>query len=171
MTTLVLTADTLAQTASIAKALASHLPDSTVVSLTGTLGAGKTRLVQDIAAAVGIPDRTVLSPTFVLCQSYLADRLLVHIDAYRIRDSNEFEELGLGEHFSSPALVFIEWGERIQKSLPPQYVQITITIMADDSRLFTIASRAPRFDSALQAIAADCGPIRFPRLKDSPPLA
>jgi tRNA threonylcarbamoyladenosine biosynthesis protein TsaE len=171
MTTLVLTSETLADTALIGQALARHLPDSTVVSLTGTLGAGKTRLVQDLAVAVGVPERSVLSPTFVICQTYQAERLIVHIDAYRIHDTDEFESLGLSEHFSSPALTLIEWGERIQGSLPRQFIQLTMTIMADDSRLFTLASRAPRFDPALLGIARDCASIRFPRPAKAPPLS
>ena len=39
-------------------------------ALCGTLGAGKTRLVQAIAAAAGVDRREVVSPTFVLIQEY-----------------------------------------------------------------------------------------------------
>ena len=51
-------------------ALAEVLPDGTTVALCGTLGAGKTRLVQAIAEAVGVDRRNVTSPTFVLIQEY-----------------------------------------------------------------------------------------------------
>jgi tRNA threonylcarbamoyladenosine biosynthesis protein TsaE len=51
-------------------ALASVLPPGAVVALTGTLGAGKTRLVQAVAKAVGIDAREVVSPTFVLVHEY-----------------------------------------------------------------------------------------------------
>ena len=40
----------------------------------GTLGAGKTRLVQAIAAGCGIEPAHVTSPTFVLCQPYHGTR-------------------------------------------------------------------------------------------------
>ena len=46
--------------------LAELLPDGCVVALTGTLGAGKTRLVQAISEASGVQRREVVSPTFVL---------------------------------------------------------------------------------------------------------
>jgi tRNA threonylcarbamoyladenosine biosynthesis protein TsaE len=49
-------------------ALARSLPAGTTVALIGTLGAGKTRLVQAVATACGVPPETVVSPTFVLCQ-------------------------------------------------------------------------------------------------------
>jgi tRNA threonylcarbamoyladenosine biosynthesis protein TsaE len=47
-------------------ALADALPPGTVVGLIGTLGAGKTRLVQAVATALGMPPGSVTSPTFVL---------------------------------------------------------------------------------------------------------
>src|SRR5688572_28386834 len=56
-------------------ALAAALPPGTVVGLIGTLGAGKTRLVQAAAKAVGVPAGTVTSPTFVLVNEYRGGRL------------------------------------------------------------------------------------------------
>ena len=43
-----------ADTVRLGRALADVLPDGTTVALCGTLGAGKTRLVQAIAEAVGV---------------------------------------------------------------------------------------------------------------------
>ena len=75
------------------------LPDGTTVALCGTLGAGKTRLVQAIAEAAGVDRRDVLSPTFVLIQEYHGRRSIYHIDAYRLRDEDEFLALGPEEYF------------------------------------------------------------------------
>ena len=69
--------------------LAAILPPGTTVALCGTLGAGKTRLVQAIAVAYGVPREQVVSPTFVLCQQYHGAREINHLDAYRIRDEDE----------------------------------------------------------------------------------
>ena len=57
-------------------ALATTLPAGTTIALCGTLGAGKTRLVQAIAAACGVPREEVVSPTFVLCQQYCGTRTI-----------------------------------------------------------------------------------------------
>ena len=75
-------------------ALAEVLPPGTVVALLGTLGAGKTRLVQALAAGNGVSREDVVSPTFVLCQQYRGSRVMNHLDAYRLRDEDEFRELG-----------------------------------------------------------------------------
>ena len=53
------------------------------------------------------------SPTFVLIQEYHGRRTIYHIDAYRVRDEDEFESLGPEEYFESDGLVLVEWADRV----------------------------------------------------------
>jgi tRNA threonylcarbamoyladenosine biosynthesis protein TsaE len=122
-------------------ALAEFLPDGTTVCLSGTLGAGKTRLVQAVAAACGINRADVVSPTFVLCQHYSAARRLNHLDAYRIRDDDEFLEIGVDEMFGSDGITLVEWGERVRNCLPPDRVDIQIEILGDTERSFCLTTK------------------------------
>lgn len=119
-------------------ALAAALMPGTTIALCGTLGAGKTRLVQAIAAAYGVPRTDVVSPTFVLCQTYRGKRTLHHLDAYRIRDLDEFQELGVEELFESDAITIIEWADRIAEALPDAYLQIEIEVIGPTSRRFCL---------------------------------
>ena len=118
--------------------LAARLPPGSVVSLTGTLGAGKTRLVQAIAAACGVPREEVVSPTFVLCQQYNGTRTINHLDAYRLKSDDEFRELGAAELLGSDALTIIEWGDKVAAALPADHVRIAIEATGQTSRRFTI---------------------------------
>ena len=126
-------------------ALAQLLPDGTTVCLSGTLGAGKTRLVQAIAAACGVNRADVVSPTFVLCQQYSATRRINHLDAYRIRDDDEFLEIGVDEMFGSDGLTLVEWGERVRVCLPPDHVDIQIYVVGQLERTFRVT---PQCDAA-----------------------
>ena len=67
-------------------------------------GRAKTRLVQAIAEACGIDRREVVSPTFVLIQEHHGRRTIYHVDAYRLRDEDEFLALGPEEYFESDGL-------------------------------------------------------------------
>src|SRR5262245_9086045 len=118
--------------------LAGRLPAGAVVALCGTRGAGKTRLVQAIAAACGVPREDVVSPTFVLCQQYRGTRTINHLDAYRLKDEDEFRELGVSELFDSPALTLIEWADKVAGALPDHYVRIDIEVTGATSRRFVI---------------------------------
>jgi len=124
----------LAATDHLGQQLAEHLPPGSVVALSGTLGAGKTRLVQAIAAACGVEPADVTSPTFVLCREYRGTRSIYHLDAYRLKDEDEFLELGAEEMFASGGLVFIEWAERVASYLPPDCVEITLEVTGETSR-------------------------------------
>jgi tRNA threonylcarbamoyladenosine biosynthesis protein TsaE len=117
----------------LAALLAARLPDG-VVCLSGTLGAGKTRLVRGIAAACGVDPARVVSPTFVLCQTYHGSRTIHHFDAYRIADDDEFLSLGPEEQFESPSLTFVEWGERVIDCLPADCLRLELIVLPDETR-------------------------------------
>ena len=139
----------------LGQALACHLPQTATVALEGTLGAGKTRLVQAIAAGCGVDPQTVTSPTFVLCQPYRADRRLYHLDAYRIRDLDEFLELGVDEYFEGPGLTLIEWADRVEACLPDDLLEVHIEIIGETTRRFDLVARGPALQAALSEIADD----------------
>ena len=141
-----------AATAALGTALAELLPDGTTVALCGTLGAGKTRLVQAIAAAAGIDRREVVSPTFLLAQEYRGRRTVYHLDAYRVRDEEEFLELGPDEYFESEALVLVEWADRVERCLPPDHVEICIEITGPESRRFEVQGTGPGSDAVVAAL-------------------
>jgi len=131
--------------------------DGQVIALRGDLGAGKTTLVQGIAAGMGVVAR-VTSPTFVLVNEYAAadGRRLVHIDTYRLADditladaatfglADMLEEAGMdGEN-----VVVIEWAERVATLLPADILKITITAANDDPDARTLQLTATGAQSA-----------------------
>lgn len=132
-------------TQTLGAALAELLPDGTTVALCGTLGAGKTRLVQAIAEASGIPRRDVVSPTFVLAQEYHGKRTIYHLDAYRLRDEDEFIRLGPEEYFESDGLTLVEWADRVEGTLPAERVEVHIEVTGAQTRRFEIITRGPRY--------------------------
>ncbi len=106
------------------------------IALCGTLGAGKTRFAQALAAACGVPREEVVSPTFVLCQQYEGDRTINHLDAYRLHDEDELRELGVEELIESADLTIIEWADRVPDALPDEYLRIEIEVVGPTARQF-----------------------------------
>lgn len=133
--------------------LAEVLPAGTVIALLGTLGAGKTRLVQAVAKALGVTDQDVTSPTFVLINEYTTGRLpIYHIDAYRLRDEDEFLELGPEEYFDAEGLTFVEWADRVQRCLPREYLQIEVEVAGDTARTFDISTESKKLAQAVKDV-------------------
>jgi tRNA threonylcarbamoyladenosine biosynthesis protein TsaE len=124
----------------LARRLLKQLPGRVVMALSGDLGSGKTCFVQGLAAALGIT-RPVTSPTFTLVHEYQGTRPLVHVDLYRLRDSQDALMLGLEEYFESDGIVAVEWAERAEDIFPSDALHLDFRILPDSrSRLITIRS-------------------------------
>ncbi|MFZ9850818.1 MAG: tRNA (adenosine(37)-N6)-threonylcarbamoyltransferase complex ATPase subunit type 1 TsaE [Vulcanococcus sp.] len=97
--------------------LALPAAERPVLLLQGDLGAGKTCLVQGLAAGLGI-DEPVTSPTFALAQHYSAPgaTALVHLDLYRLELPAAADELFAQEEEEAQALgalMAVEWPGRL----------------------------------------------------------
>jgi tRNA threonylcarbamoyladenosine biosynthesis protein TsaE len=139
-------------------ALAVALPPGSVVALIGPLGAGKTRLVQAAARAIGVPPGTVTSPTFVLVNEYRGGRLpIYHFDTYRLKDKDEFYALGPEEYFDSTGLTFVEWADRFPEVLPLERIEITIEVTGESTRRVNLRGTSPEMQERATQIAAACG--------------
>jgi tRNA threonylcarbamoyladenosine biosynthesis protein TsaE len=134
-------------------ALARVLPPGTTVALIGTLGAGKTRLVKAIAEAYGVARDDVVSPTFVLCQQYCGKQTINHVDAYRLKDEDEFRELGGDELMTGDAITIIEWADRIADAMPDDYVQIEISVEGPSERRFVVRTKGEQYDGVIAELA------------------
>ncbi len=98
----------------VANELYRSIVPGSLVTLTGLLGSGKTTLVQEMCALLGVQG-PVVSPTYsyVTVYSY-AGGTVYHFDLYRISGIEEFESLGFSHYLQdSSAIVFIEWPDRI----------------------------------------------------------
>lgn len=153
MNEFVFESDNEAATDRLGAALAAALPPGTTVALRGTLGAGKTRLVQAIAAGLGVAREEVVSPTFVLCQRYDGQTSIHHLDAYRLRDEDEFRELGALELMESSGLTFIEWADRVADCLPDGRIEIAIEVTGPTSRRFVIRATGDGLEPTIAKLA------------------
>ena len=120
--------------------LAQELPAGALLLLSGSLGAGKTCLVQGIAAGLGIIE-TVTSPSYALAQHYwrLGENspALIHLDLYRLEQAKAADELFFQEEeeaLACGALLAVEWPERLS-ALPKEAWQLQLSLEGDGRRV------------------------------------
>jgi tRNA threonylcarbamoyladenosine biosynthesis protein TsaE len=102
------------------------LTPSTMVAISGDLGAGKTTLIQAICLGYGVTE-PVTSPTFALVHEYHAPRSPVfHIDLYRLERPADLTNIGWDDIVRADALVLVEWPERAGDRLPAAHVPIDL---------------------------------------------
>lgn len=110
--------------AGLGATIAAQLRAGDVVLLTGELGAGKTTLTRGLGAALDVRG-TVTSPTFVLARTHprSGGAPLVHVDAYRLRDAAELDDLDID---FAGSIVVIEWGAGLIEHLVDAWLAVTI---------------------------------------------
>lgn len=107
--------------------LARLLRAGDLVVLAGSLGAGKTTLVQGIGAGLGVRG-PVTSPTFVIARLHPSLRGgpdLVHADAYRLGSRLEVDDLDLDADLDHSVTV-VEWGDGLVENLATSHLRVTI---------------------------------------------
>jgi len=128
-------------TEDLGAALAPALDAGDLVVLVGPLGAGKTRFVAGLARGLNARSR-VRSPSFTLINEYAGDRLLLHLDLYRL-EPREVEGLGLEEQIERGVLV-VEWGEKLPPALRREALTLRFEILSASERAITARAAGPR---------------------------
>ena len=123
--------------------LSTHLRVGDLVLVNGPLGAGKTVLAQGVGVGLGISGIT--SPTFVISRVHKAAVPFIHVDAYRLVDSENpnlyLDDLDLD---IAGSITLIEWGGAESARLSEDRLEITID-RSDDVRKVEINPVGPRW--------------------------
>ncbi|MEZ6104787.1 MAG: tRNA (adenosine(37)-N6)-threonylcarbamoyltransferase complex ATPase subunit type 1 TsaE [Pirellulaceae bacterium] len=143
-----------AETLAFGRCIGAGLRAPLAVGLCGTLGAGKTRLVQGIVEGLGAERISVTSPTFGLWQTYPTRPILHHLDAYRIKTEDEFWELGVEEWFATPTLVVVEWADRFPDILPDDSLWIEVEVTGENQRQWRLDAHRKNSLESLATIQA-----------------
>lgn len=123
--------------------ISAQLRAGDLVLVNGPLGAGKTVLAQGIGAGLGITGIT--SPTFVISRVHKAAIPFIHVDAYRLVDSENpnlyLDDLDLD---ISNSITVIEWGGAESARLSEDRLEISID-RSSDERTVEIKAVGPRW--------------------------
>ncbi|TDO87667.1 tRNA (adenosine(37)-N6)-threonylcarbamoyltransferase complex ATPase subunit type 1 TsaE [Enemella evansiae] len=129
--------------------LAAILRPGDLLIATGDLGAGKTTLTQGIGAGLGVTE-PVISPTFVLSRVYPTTDgrpELVHVDAYRLGDAAELDDIDLDAD-TDHSVTVVEWGAGLAEQLADERLEIEIRRgddPADETREVWLTGIGPRW--------------------------
>ena len=107
--------NSVSQTIDLGRSLGQILKGGEIIAMIGTLGTGKTHFIKGIAQGLQVNDPdAVTSPTFTLINEYEGRLPLYHIDAYRLDNAWQLESLGFDEICTSPAVIVVEWADRVE---------------------------------------------------------
>ena len=141
--------DTLKMGAAIMHAINEIESDEVEIHLSGNLGAGKTTLVRGILQSTGWKG-PVTSPSYTLCEEYEFDsQLFLHVDLYRISESEDVEILDLDRKITKQKIIFIEWPENLLASRTSHLIIELIHL--DHKRQVRVKSDITEIESLIKA--------------------
>ena len=141
------------ETRAVAAVVAGLVESGDVILLAGDLGAGKTAFAQGLGAGLGV-DEPIVSPTFTLARQYDGRLRLHHLDVYRLDRIDEIFDVGLPELVEDDGVVVIEWGDVVRAEVPPDHLQIDLTLgEGDDDRRLEFVFAGPRWTARADAMS------------------
>jgi len=131
----------------LGKNIGVRLRAGDLLVLNGPLGAGKTLLTQGIGDALGIAGIT--SPTFVISKIHKGKIPLIHVDAYRLLQSENpifsLDDLDLDSE-REDAITVIEWGGELAARLSEERLEIFID-RTNDAREVSATGHGARWEN------------------------
>ncbi|VEN75441.1 tRNA (Adenosine(37)-N6)-threonylcarbamoyltransferase complex ATPase subunit type 1 TsaE [Candidatus Desulfarcum epimagneticum] len=128
-------------------------PPGSVVTLSGEMGAGKTRFAQGMALGLGVPkDCYITSPTYAIINEYPGDRPFFHSDLYRVSDPFELELIGFYEKIEKNGVTAVEWPERLGDFPLACHLDARIKITGEKSRRFIFFFNGQGWKNLLQSL-------------------
>ncbi|QIK73774.1 tRNA (adenosine(37)-N6)-threonylcarbamoyltransferase complex ATPase subunit type 1 TsaE [Propioniciclava coleopterorum] len=143
----------------LGRRLAGLLRAGDLIIASGELGAGKTTFTQGLGAGLDV-DGPIISPTFVLARIHpprTGGPTLVHVDAYRLGDAAELEDLDLEESLAD-SVTLVEWGTGVAEGLASDRLDVDIrrgTDPDDETRWVFVTPHGDRWDRARLAAALE----------------
>src|SRR5262249_40785651 len=126
------------ETIALGSELAATVKAPLIVHLFGDLGAGKTTFAKGLIFGLGAArQEDVTSPTFTLVHEFRNSKSglrVFHVDLYRVTGFRDFESLGLEDIFNEPAILLVEWAEKLSLTSDWPVLQVRFSHSADDSR-------------------------------------
>jgi tRNA threonylcarbamoyladenosine biosynthesis protein TsaE len=135
----------------VLRALLEAMLPYPVVLMEAPMGSGKTTLVGQLARLLGVQE-AVQSPTFPLIVTYAlpqgvpggldhAYHTLVHMDLYRLEDTEQALDIGVEEYFSRGHWCWVEWPVIVEPLLGAEALRMQIQVLEQGSRKILLFSQ------------------------------
>ncbi|HRG49329.1 MAG TPA: tRNA (adenosine(37)-N6)-threonylcarbamoyltransferase complex ATPase subunit type 1 TsaE [Leptospiraceae bacterium] len=109
-----------------------------VILLTGEMGAGKTTFTSHLVRSF---DKSLNpnSPTFNLMNEYKTSQFSIfHFDLYRLKSSEEVDNLGFEEIWGKQGLSIVEWWQIATDYFDKSAIEVKLEVVDEQRRRFTV---------------------------------
>lgn len=123
------------QTKKLGEMLGELSKTGDVFCFSGDLGAGKTMVCTEIAAAKGVTSEDINSPTFSIMNIYQGDLEIRHFDLYRLNTVEELEDIGYEEYIGGEGITLVEWADNFLEQMPNERLDVKIEVVGGGRKI------------------------------------
>lgn len=115
-----------------------YVRQAKVFAFHGQMGAGKTTIIEALCRAKGVKN-VMGSPTFSIINEYTyqeneQEKIIYHIDLYRLKDEQEIIQTGVEDCVYSNQICFVEWPEKAISLFDDDTVHVNIDPVNETER-------------------------------------
>ena len=147
MRNLTLELNSLDVTEYIARKMAEHLFQGSIMLFWGEMGAGKTTFIKSLCSGLGVLPDKVNSPTYTLVNIYKCNWYIFHVDLFRLTAPEQLYDLDRADLIADQGVTMVEWPDMLQNYLTDEPVlNLRFKNVSDNYRLLILETESSEFD-------------------------
>ena len=150
MRNLILELNSLEMTEHVARKMAEHLFQGTIMLFWGEMGSGKTTFIKSLCSGLGVLPEKVTSPTYTLVNIYKSSLLIFHVDLFRLTSPEQLYDMDRADLISDNGITMVEWPQMLQNYLTDEPIlNLNFTTISDNHRRLKLETQTSEFDILL----------------------
>ena len=147
MRNLILELNSLEMTEHVARKMAEHLFQGTIMLFWGEMGSGKTTFIKSLCSGLGVLPEKVTSPTYTLVNIYKSSLLIFHVDLFRLTSPEQLYDMDRADLISDDGITMVEWPQMLQNYLTDEpVINLSFTSVSDYHRRLILETETSDFD-------------------------
>ena len=153
MRNLILELNSIEMTEHVARKMAEHLFQGTIILLWGDMGSGKTTFIKSLCSGLGVIPEKVTSPTYTLVNIYKCSFFIFHVDLFRLTSPEQLYDMDRADLIADDGITMVEWPQMLQNFLSDEPIlNLSFTTISEHHRRLKIETQASDFDILLDTM-------------------
>ena len=147
MRNLTLELNSLGTTEYVARKMAEHMFQGSIMLFWGDMGSGKTTFIKSLCSGLGVHPEKVTSPTYTLVNIYKCNWSIFHVDLFRLTAPEQLYEMDRADLIADQGVTLVEWPQMLQNYLTDEpVINLRFTTVSEHHRRLILETESSEFD-------------------------
>ena len=101
----------------VARKMAEHLFQGTIILFWGDMGSGKTTFIKSLCSGLGVLPEKVTSPTYTMVNIYKFYWNIFHVDLFRLTSPDQLYDMDREDLIADQGITMVEWPHMLENYL------------------------------------------------------